>query len=117
MKANKRTLKKICLTKKLVNITSVDRHRLHIKRSLNNISAQIIDNIKGHTLVAASSLEKEIRVKKIKKTDTSVLVATLLASRATSKNIKKIYFDRGFYKYHGRVKKFVETLREKGMEL
>ena len=117
MKINKRIRKKNCLTKKLVNITSMDRHRLHIKRSLKNISAQIIDNSKGYTIVSASSLEKEIRSKKINKTDTSTLVAELLALRAINKNIKKIYFDRGFYKYHGRVKKLVETLREKGMEL
>ena len=117
MKINKRIRKKNCLTKKLVNITNMDRHRLHIKRSLKNISAQIIDNNKGHTLVSASSLEKEIRGKKINKTGFSILVAELLASRAISKNIKKIYFDRGFYKYHGRVKKLVDTLREKGMEI
>ena len=103
MKINKRTRKKNCLTKKLVNITGMDRHRLHIKRSLKNISAQIIDNSKGYTIVSASSLEKEIRSKKINKTDISTLVAKLLASRAINKNIKKIYLDRGFYKYHGRV--------------
>ena len=117
MKTSKRIRKKNCLTKKLVNITSVGRHRLNINRSLKYISAQIIDNRKGYTIVSASSLEKEIRSKKINKTDTSTLVAELLASRAISKNIKKIYFDRGFYKYHGRVKKLVETLREKGMEI
>ena len=117
MKTSKRIHKKNCLTKKLVNITSVGRHRLNINRSLKYISAQIIDNNKGYTLVSASSLEKEIRSKKINKTGASTLVAELLASRAISKNIKKIYFDRGIYKYHGRVKKLVETLREKGMEI
>ena len=117
MKSSKRLHKKSSLTRKLVTITSLGRHRLNIKRSLKNISAQIIDNNKGHTLVSASSLEKEIRGKKINKTGFSILVAELLASRAISKNIKKIYFDRGFYKYHGRVKKLVDTLREKGMEI
>ena len=117
MKINKRTRKKNCLTKKLVNITSMDRHRLHIKRSLKNISAQIIDDINNRTLVAASSVEKSIKnVNKIKKSELSLIVGEILAKRAIKKSINKIYFDRGCYKYHGRIKILTEALRKHGLE-
>ena len=75
-----------------------------------------IDDEKNITLVSASSIDKEIKEQKKNKSELSTIVAEKLAKKANEKNIKKIYFDRGIYKYHGRVKIFAETLRKNGME-
>ena len=83
---------------------------------MNNLSAQIIDDIQKKTLVSASSIEKEIRDKKVKKMEKSNLIGEVLAKRAKEKNISKVYFDRGEYRYHGRVKNFAETLRKNGLK-
>ena len=94
-----------------------DRYRLSISRSSKNISAQIIDDSKSVTLISASSIEKDIRNNtKINKTELSKIVAEKLAKKAVEKKITKIYFDRGVYKYHGRVKIFADTLRKNGMD-
>ena len=77
---------------------------------------EIIDDVKNVTLVSASSIDKEIKEQKKNKSELSTIVAEKLAKKANEKNIKKIYFDRGIYKYHGRVKIFAETLRKNGME-
>ena len=95
---------------------SKDRYRLSVSRSIKNISAQIIDDVKNVTLISASSIDKEIKSQKKNKSELSLIVAELLAKKANEKNIKKIYFDRGIYKYHGRIKIFAETLRKNGME-
>ena len=95
---------------------SKNRYRLSVSRSTKNISAQIIDDVKKETLVSASSIDKDIRVLKKNKIEISTIVAELLAKKANEKNIKKVYFDRGVFKYHGRVKIFAETLRKNGME-
>ena len=87
-----------------------------ISRSAKNISAQIIDDNKNITLVSATSNEKNFNKEKKTKSELSALVAEKLAEKAKEKNIEKIYFDRGIYKYHGRIKVFAETLRKKGME-
>jgi large subunit ribosomal protein L18 len=98
-------------------VSSSDRLRLSISRSTNNISAQIIDDVKNITLLSCSSVEKDIRsMNKVNKTEMSKIVAEKLAKKAQEKKITKIYFDRGVYKYHGRVKIFAETLRKNGME-
>ncbi len=107
--------KKFRVRKKLKNV-SKDRYRLSVSRSTKNISAQIIDDVKNITLVSASSIDKEIKDQKKNKSELSSIVAEKLAKKANEKNIKKIYFDRGIYKYHGRVKIFAETLRKNGME-
>ena len=76
-----------------------------------------IDDINNKTLLSASSIEKDIKLmKKTNKTEVSKLVAERLAKKAQEKKITKIYFDRGIYKYHGRVKIFADTLRKNGME-
>ena len=93
---------------------SKNRLRLTIYRSSKNISAQIIDDKSHKTLVAASSFEKDL-VKKGKKTDLSNSIAELLAKRAVEKKISKVYFDRGKYKYHGRIKIFADALRKGGL--
>ena len=101
--------------KKLKNVNT-NRLRISINKSLNNLSAQIIDDKSKKTLVSASSIEKEIKEKKIKKMEKSVLIGEILAKRAKDKNIEKVYFDRGKNKYHGRVKNFAESLRKNGLK-
>ena len=102
------------IRKKLKKVNS-ERFRLTVFRSSRNISAQIIDDKNNKTLVSASSV-KQKTTDKNKKSDMSVHVAGLLAKKALEKKITKVYFDRGVYKYHGRVKSFAETLRKNGME-
>ena len=87
-----------------------------ITKSLNNLSAQIIDYFQRKTLVSVSSNEEEIRKKKVKKMEKSTLTGEILAKRAKEKNISKVFFDRGSYKYHGRIKTFADTLRKNGMK-
>ena len=91
-----------------------NRFRLSVYRSSRNISAQIIDDKDNKTLVAVSSV-KEKTADKNKKSDKSIYVAGLLAKRALEKKITQVYFDRGRFKYHGRIKIFAETLRKKGL--
>ena len=116
MKISTQVRKKFRIRNKLKKVSSKDRFRLSISRSTRNISAQIIDDNEKVTLVSASSIEKEIKSLKQKKSDLSLSVAELLAKKANEIKITKVYFDRGTYKYHGRVKLFAETLRKNGME-
>jgi len=117
MKLKTNDRKKFRVTNKLKKVSPSDRFRLSISRSSKNISAQIIDDVKNITLLSSSSIEKDIKaMDKINKTDISKIVAEKLAKKAVEKKITKIYFDRGIYKYHGRVKVFAETLRKNGME-
>jgi large subunit ribosomal protein L18 len=91
--------------------------RLNIFRSLGHIYAQVIDDTIGHTLVAASSLEAEIRaVSGKKKVDVARLVGELAARRALAKGIAQVVFDRGGYRYHGRVKALAEAARKGGLK-
>ena len=117
MKLSTTTRKKFRITNKLKKVSKPDRFRLSIFRSSKNISAQIIDDSKNKTLLSASSIEKDIKESKTKnKSELSKIVAEKLAKKAQEKKITKIYFDRGIYKYHGRIKIFAETLRKNGME-
>ena len=116
MKLSTLQRKKFRVRNKLKHNSKNDRYRLSVSRSLKNISAQIIDDANSKTILSASSNEKNIRSEKINKTELSKIVAEKLAKKAGEKNIKKIYFDRGQFKYHGRVKIFAETLRKNGME-
>ncbi len=94
-----------------------NRFRLSVSRSLKNISAQIIDDNNNITVLSSSSKDKSIKaLNKKNKTELSKIVAENLAKKALEKKITKIYFDRGIYKYHGRVKTLAETLRKNGME-
>ena len=109
--------KRFRVSNKVKKVASYDRYRLCISRSSKNISAQIIDDSKNVTLLSASSVEKDIKSgSKVNKTELSKIVAEKLAKKATEKKITKVFFDRGIYKYHGRVKIFAETLRKNGME-
>ena len=117
MKLNTINRKRFRIRNKAKKVSSSDRLRLSISRSTNNISAQIIDDVKNITLLSCSSVEKDIKaMNKVNKTELSKIVAEKLAKKALEKKITKIYFDRGVYKYHGRVKIFAETLRKNGME-
>ena len=114
-KINNKIKRKLRNRKKLKSV-NINRYRISVSKSLNNLSAQIIDDKQKKTLVSASSIEKEIKSKKIKKMDKSSLIGEVLAKRAKEKNISDVYFDRGEYKYHGRVKIFAETLRKNGLK-
>ena len=114
-KINNKLKRKLRNRKKLKKV-NVNRYRVSVSKSLNNLSAQIIDDRANKTLVSASSIEKEIKGKKIKKMEKSTLIGEILAKRAKEKNINEVYFDRGEYKYHGRVKTFAETLRKNGLK-
>ena len=117
MKLTTEIRKRFRVSNKVKKVASKDRFRLCISRSAKNISAQIIDDSKNITLLSASSIEKNIKSgSKVNKTELSKIVAENLAKKAQEKKITKIYFDRGIYKYHGRVKVFAETLRKNGME-
>ena len=116
MKITTQERKKFRIRNKLKKVSSKDRLRLSVSRSAKNISAQIIDDHANKTLVSASSVEKQIKSLKQKKSDLSSSVAELLAKKAKEKKITKVFFDRGIYKYHGRIKVFAETLRKNGME-
>ncbi len=117
MKLNTSKRKRFRVSNKLKKVATSNRFRLCISRSTKNISAQIIDDSKNMTLLSASSVEKDIKSKsKVNKTELSKIVAEKLAKKAQEKKITKIFFDRGIYKYHGRVKIFAETLRKNGMD-
>ena len=117
MKLTTKSRKKFRIRNKLKKTSKKDRYRLSISRSSKNISAQIIDDNKNQTLISSSSVEKDVKkLNKKNKTELSIIVAENLAKKAQEKKITKIYFDRGSYKYHGRIKVFAETLRENGME-
>jgi large subunit ribosomal protein L18 len=92
--------------------------RLCVFRSLNHIYAQVIDDLKGHTLVAASTLDKEIKGSSDSKAKSAKaeLVGALVAKRALSQGINQVVFDRGGYKYHGRVKALAEAARQAGLK-
>ena len=114
-KISSKIKRKLRIRKKLKRI-SLNRFRISVTKSLNNLSAQIIDDKSNKTLVSASSIEKEIKAKKIKKMEKSSLIGEILAKRAKEKNIDKVYFDRGENKYHGRVKNFADSLRKNGLK-
>ena len=109
---NKRKLR----NRKRLKKFNKNKLRVSVSKSLNNLSAQIIDDSNNKTLVSVSSIEKEIKDKKVKKMEKSTLIGELLAKRAKEKKISEVYFDRGSYKYHGRVKTFADTLRKNGLK-
>ena len=116
MKLDTNKRKKFRVSNKLKKVASSERFRLSICRSAKNISAQIIDDTKNITLASASSNTKEIKSQKKNKKKLSTLVAEILAKKARDMKITKVYFDRGIYKYHGRVKLLADELRKNGME-
>ncbi len=116
MNLNKIERKKFRVRNKIKKVSSKERFRLTVTRSIKNISAQIIDDTKNVTLASASSNTNEIKSLKKNKKELSVIVAEIISKKAKDMNITKVYFDRGIYKYHGRVKLLAEELRKNGME-
>ncbi len=114
-KNNSKIKRKLRNRKKLKKVNN-NGFRISVSKSLNNLSAQIIDDKLKKTLVSASSIEKEVKEKKIKKMEKSTLIGEILAKRAKEKNINKVYFDRGENKYHGRIKSFANSLRKNGLK-
>ena len=100
------------IRRKLKQVNS-ERFRLTVFKSSRNISAQIIDDKSNKTLISATSIKEKNTNKK--KTDLSLLVAERLSKKAIEKKITRVYFDRGGYKYHGRIKIFAEALRKGGL--
>jgi len=108
-------IKRIKRNRSKLKKRSFGRFRVTVFKSLKNISAQIIDDSMNKTVVSASSTEKDIKKDKKKKTDLSKVLGEILAKRAVQKKISKVYFDRGGYKYHGRIKALAEALRKNGL--
>ena len=111
--ANKSHIKRAGRIRDKLKRINTERFRLTIFRSSRNISAQIIDSKNNKTLVSASSVSKKKENKK--KADKSSEVAQILLKKALEKKITTVYFDRGGYKYHGRIKSFAEAIRKGGL--
>ena len=116
MKIKKIDRKKYRIRNKVKKVSNLGRFRLSVHRSTRNISVQIIDDKNNITLASASSFSKDLKSQKKSKKELSTIVAEELAKKAKEKKITKVYFDRGVYKYHGRVKLLAEELRKNGME-
>lgn len=99
-------------------VGTAERPRLNVFRSLQHIYAQVIDDSQGRTLVAASTVEPEVRAQLsgLNKTDQARLVGKVLASRARERGVVQVVFDRAGYKYHGRVRALAEAAREGGLD-
>ena len=110
-------IKRQIRNRKKLRDVNTNKLRISVFKSTKNISAQIIDDKISKTLVSASSTEKEIKKNKTKKMDLSNILGELLAKRAKEKKISSVYFDRGAYKYHGRIKAFADSLRKNGLKL
>ncbi len=97
---------------------TADRPRLNIFRSLNHIYAQVIDDAAGHTIVAASTLDDEIKpkLKGLKKSEHAAMVGTVIAEKSKAAGITTVIFDRGGYQYHGRIRSLAEAAREAGLK-
>ncbi len=111
-----RARRHVRVRKKLMGTT--ERPRLNVFRSLSAIYAQVIDDQAGHTLLSASTVDHELRekLKGLKKSEQAKLVGQTLAERAKSKGIQTVVFDRGGYRYIGRVKAFADGAREGGLQ-
>ena len=97
---------------------TAERPRLNVFRSLGQIYVQVIDDVAGHTLASASTIDRELRgqVEAKSKTEAAKMVGALVAQRAQAVGIKQVVFDRGGYRYHGRVKALADGAREAGLE-
>jgi large subunit ribosomal protein L18 len=95
-----------------------DRPRLNVYRSLDNIYAQVIDDVAGHTLASASTIDRELRdqVTEKNKTEAAKMVGELVAKRAQEVGVKEVVFDRGGFRYHGRIKALADAAREAGLK-
>jgi len=110
-----RTLRRKASVRRTVKAAASGRKRLSVHRSGKHIYAQVIDDVKGLTLASASSLEKDMRAKSGANVDAAKAVGTLVARRAVEKGVKDVVFDRGGYRYHGRIKALGDAAREGGL--
>lgn len=94
---------------------AVGRPRLSVHRTNSNIYAQVIDDVKGHTVAAASTLDKDFKGKNGSNKDAALIVGKLVAERALKAGVKQVVFDRGSYLFHGRVKALADAAREAGL--
>lgn len=117
-KSNKKTYRRVRIKKRIRKVVNgtIDRPRLSVFRSNTDIYAQLIDDLAGHTIAAASSREKGIADKKANKTEKAKMVGQLIAERAKETGIESVTFDRSGYLYHGRVKALAEAAREGGLK-
>jgi large subunit ribosomal protein L18 len=110
-----RTLRRKASVRRTVKAAASGRKRLSVHRSGKHIYAQVIDDVKGLTLASASSLEKDMRAKSGANVEAAKAVGTLVARRAVEKGVKDVVFDRGGYRYHGRIKALGDAAREGGL--
>ena len=112
-----RTARRTATVRRKIKLAARGRPRLSVFRSSKHIYAQLIDDLKGETVAAASSLEKAMRTDEKKGTDIAAAksVGKLIAERAKEKGIKDVVFDRGGYLYHGRIKALANAAREGGL--
>ena len=110
-----RTLRRKASVRRTVKAAASGRKRLSVHRSGKHIYAQVIDDVKGLTLASASSLEKDMRAKTGANVDAAKAVGMLVARRAVEKGVKDVVFDRGGYRYHGRIKALGDAAREGGL--
>ncbi len=108
--------KAACVRRKIRTVAG--RVRLSVFRSLKNISAQVIDDMSGTTVASASSLDKTLRdgLKGLKKIDVAAKVGAAIAERAKQKGVTQVAFDRGAFKFHGRIKALADAARKGGLE-
>ncbi len=116
-KANRKIAVRIKHKKRIRSILSgsTERPRLVVFRSNAHLYVQIVDDVKSHTLAAASTQEKELRGKATASIEGAKLVGQLIAKRAQAKGIKAVVFDRGGYVYHGKIKALADAARESGL--
>ena len=111
-----RTDRRKATVRRAIKEAATGRARLSVHRSSKHIYAQVIDDLKGATVAAASSLEKDMRGKTGANVDAAKEVGKLVAQRAVEKGVKDVVFDRGGYRYHGRIKALADAAREGGLK-
>jgi large subunit ribosomal protein L18 len=111
-----RTARRQATVRRAIKEAATGRARLSVHRSSKHIYAQVIDDLKGATVAAASSLEKDMRAKTGANIDAAKAVGKLVAQRAVEKGVKDVVFDRGGYRYHGRIKALADAAREGGLK-
>jgi large subunit ribosomal protein L18 len=111
-----RTARRQATVRRAIKEAATGRARLSVHRSSKHIYAQVIDDLKGATVAAASSLEKDMRAKTGANVDAAKAVGKLVAQRAVEKGVKDVVFDRGGYRYHGRIKALADAAREGGLK-
>ena len=111
-----RTARRQATVRRAIKEAATGRARLSVHRSSKHIYAQVIDDLKGATVAAASSLEKDMRAKTGANVEAAKAIGKLVAQRAVEKGVKDVVFDRGGFRYHGRIKAVADAAREGGLK-